>query len=151
MICSNLTLFFFFSNLTLSLLFHLKAYSCRWQGKRDWKVEVILVLKNTFVLEGHLDSCLLAHWNILLSGSVQCSHSVVSDSLRPRGLQHPRPPCPSPTPQSLLKFMSIESVMPSNHLILSCPFFLPFLPSIFPSIRVFSNESVLRKMFWNWK
>ena len=42
--------------------------------------------------------------------------------------------------QSLLKFMSIESVMPSNHLILSRPL-LP--PSIFPSIRVFSNESVL--------
>ena len=41
----------------------------------------------------------------------------------------------------LLKLMSIESVMPSNHLILCCPLFL--LPSIFPSIRVFSNESVL--------
>ena len=44
--------------------------------------------------------------------------------------------------QSLLKLMSIESVMPSNHLILCCP--LLFLPSVFPSIRVFSNESVLR-------
>ena len=43
---------------------------------------------------------------------------------------------------SLLKFMSIESVMPSNHLILCHPLLLP--PSIFPSIRVFSNESVLR-------
>jgi len=43
--------------------------------------------------------------------------------------------------QSLLKLMSIESVMPSNHLILCHPFLLP--PSIFPSIRVFSNESVL--------
>ena len=43
--------------------------------------------------------------------------------------------------QSLLKLMSIELVMPSNHLILCCPFLLP--PSIFPSIRVFSNESVL--------
>ena len=43
--------------------------------------------------------------------------------------------------QSLLKIMSIESVMPSNHLILCCP--LSFLPSIFPSIRVFSNESAL--------
>ena len=42
---------------------------------------------------------------------------------------------------SLLKLMSIESVMPSNHLILCCPFLLT--PSIFPSIRVFSNESVL--------
>ena len=40
------------------------------------------------------------------------------------------------------KLMSIESVMPSNHLILCCPLFL--LPSIFPSIRVFSNESALR-------
>ena len=42
----------------------------------------------------------------------------------------------------LLKLMSIESVMPSNHLILCRPFLL--LPSIFPSIRVFSNESALR-------
>ena len=43
--------------------------------------------------------------------------------------------------RSLLKIMSIKSVMPSNHLILCCPFLLP--PSIFPSTRVFSNESVL--------
>ena len=43
--------------------------------------------------------------------------------------------------QSLLKLMSIELVMPSNHLILCHP--LPLLPSIFPSIRVFSNKSVL--------
>ena len=42
---------------------------------------------------------------------------------------------------SLLKLMSIESMMPSNHLILWCPLLL--LPSIFPSIRVFSNKSVL--------
>ena len=43
---------------------------------------------------------------------------------------------------SLLKLMSIESVMPSNHLILCCPLLL--LPSIFPSIRLFSSESALR-------
>ena len=43
--------------------------------------------------------------------------------------------------QSLLKLMSIELVMPSNHFILCCPLLL--LPSVFPSIRVFSNESVL--------
>ena len=43
--------------------------------------------------------------------------------------------------RSLLKLMSIESVMPSNHLILCHPLLLP--PSIFPSIRVFTNESVL--------
>ena len=72
---------------------------------------------------------------------VQFSGSVVSDSVRPHGLQHARLPCPSPTPRSLLKLMSIQSVMPSNHLILCHPLLL--LPSILPSIRVFSNESVL--------
>ena len=65
------------------------------------------------------------------------SYSVVSDSLQPHGLQHARPP----NSQSLLKLMSIESVMPSNHLIFCHPLLL--LPSTFPSIRVFSNESVL--------
>ena len=47
-----------------------------------------------------------------------------------------------PNSRSLLKLMSIELVMPSNHLILCRPLLLP--PSIFPSIRVFSNESALR-------
>ena len=56
-------------------------------------------------------------------------------------MQHSRPPCPSPTPRTLLKLMSMELVMPSNHFILCCPLLLP--PSIFPSIRVFSSESVL--------
>ena len=59
---------------------------------------------------------------------------------RPHGLQHSRLPCPSRT-RSLLKLMSVESVMPSNHLILCFSLLLP--PSIFPSIRVFSNESGL--------
>ena len=73
--------------------------------------------------------------------SVQFSRSVVSDSLWPHGLQHTKLPCPSPTNSwSLLKLMSIESVMPSNHLILCRPLLL--WPSVLPSIRVFSNESV---------
>ena len=68
---------------------------------------------------------------------------VTSDSLQPHGLQHARLPCASPTSLStLFKLMSIKLVMPSNHLILCCPFLL--LPSIFPRIRVFSSESVLR-------
>ena len=82
--------------------------------------------------------------------SVQFSRSVMSDSLRPHGLQHTRLPCPSPTP-GVDKLMSIESVMPSNHLILCCPFLL--LPSIFPSIRVSSNESVLhikQPKYWSF-
>ena len=64
----------------------------------------------------------------------------MSDSLQPPGLQHTRCPCLSPTPR-VYKLMSIELVMPSKHLILCRPLLL--LPSIFPSIRVFSSESVL--------
>ena len=62
------------------------------------------------------------------------------DSLRPHGLQHARPPCPSPTP-GVCSNSCIELAMPSNHLILCLPLLL--LPSIIPRIRGFSNESVL--------
>ena len=62
------------------------------------------------------------------------SHSVMSDSLQHHGLQHARLPC--------LKFISIESVTPSNHLIFCRPLLL--LLSVVPSFRVFSNESALR-------
>ena len=73
--------------------------------------------------------------------SAQLSRSVVSDSLRPHGLQHARPPVHHNS-WSLCKLMPIKSVMPPNHLILCRPLLL--LPSIPPSIRVLSNESVLR-------
>ena len=66
------------------------------------------------------------------------SCSAVSSSLRPHGLQHARLPCPCLL--DLLKLISIELVMPSDHLTL-CHLLLP--PSIFLSIRVFSNGSVL--------
>ena len=66
---------------------------------------------------------------------------VVSNSLWPHGLQHGQAPLSFTISQSLLKLMSIESMKPSNHLILGCPLLL--LPSIFPRIRVFSNESAL--------
>ena len=65
----------------------------------------------------------------------------MSDSLWAHGLQHARPPCQSSTPGVYSNPMSIDSVMPSNHLILCHPLLL--LPSIFPSMRVFSSESVL--------
>ena len=70
---------------------------------------------------------------------VQFSRSVVSDSLQPHGLQLVRLPCPSPTPRAFSN-TSIKWVILSNHLILCRPL---LLPSIFPSIRIFSNESVL--------
>ena len=66
---------------------------------------------------------ILRRWNY----SVQFSCPVMSDSLRPHELQHARPPCPSPTP--------------GVYLILCHPLLL--LPSIFPNIRVFSNEPAL--------
>ena len=77
-----------------------------------------------------------------VSSSVQFSHSVMSDSLWPHRLQHPRPPCPSPTPGVYTKSCPLSqwchptissSVVPFS----SCL-------SIFPSIRVFSDESALR-------
>jgi len=70
--------------------------------------------------------------------SVQFSSVTQScPTLQPHGLQHARPPFPSPTPR-VDSLTSIESVIPSNHLILCHPLLLP--PSVFPSIRVFSNE-----------
>ena len=72
--------------------------------------------------------------------SVQFSHSVMSDFVTPWTAA-----CQVSlsiiNPWSLLKLMSIELMMPSNHLFLCCPLLLP--PSIFSSIRVCSNESVL--------
>ena len=81
--------------------------------------------------------------------SDQFSCSVMSNSLRPHELQHARPPYPITNSWSSPKPMSIESVMPSSHLILC----RPLLPSIFPSIRVFSNESVLHirwQKYWSF-
>ena len=67
--------------------------------------------------------------------SVQFSRSVMSDSLQPHGLQHTRPPCPSPT-------LGVHSnPCPSSHLTFCCPLLLPL--SIFPGIKVFSHESAL--------
>ena len=88
--------------------------------------------------------------SFFILGSLQFSCLVVSDSVTP---------CTAAFQASLSitkswsspKLMSIESVMPSNHLILCHPLLL--LPSIFPSIRVFSNESVLsirRPKYWSF-
>ena len=66
----------------------------------------------------------------------------MSNSLRPQDS------LPKTNSQSLLRLMSIESVMPFSHLILCCPLLLP--PSIFPSIRAFSNESVLHIRWPNY-
>ena len=92
-----------------------------------------IVMMSLKCLHLELEPDLIISWLLV-------SHSVVSDSFRPYGLQHAR----LPVLHHLPKFAQthfLESVMPSNHLILCHPLLL--LPSIFPSIRVFTNESVL--------
>ena len=88
--------------------------------------------------------CLLISWqqapSAVIFSSVQFSHSIVSDSATPWAAAG-QASLSITNSRSLLKLMFIELVMPSNHLILCHPLLL--LPSIFPSIRVFSNESVL--------
>ena len=73
--------------------------------------------------------------NLAMFSSVQFSHSAVSNSLQPHGLRHARLSCPSPTPGAYLVGDAIQPSRPLSSPIL--------LPSIFPSIRVFSSESVL--------
>ena len=83
-------------------------------------------------------------WNFMTTSSfssVQFSRSVVSDSLWPHELQHARPPCPSPTPRVHPNLCPLSLVMSSSHLTLCRTLLL--LPSIFPSIRVFSNKLAL--------
>ena len=82
------------------------------------------------------------HLLSISGGSVQFSHSVMSDSLQPHELQHSQASLSITNSWSSLRFMSIESVMPSSHLILCHPL-LPLL-SIFPGIGVFSSELALR-------
>ena len=91
-----------------------------------------MVKSNAVVVSFPLNCCQFS--------SVQFSRSVVSDSLRPHESQHARLSVHH-HPRSSSKLMCIELVMPSSHLILYSPLFLP--PSVFPSIRVFSNESAL--------
>ena len=87
---------------------------------------------------------MLHSYDLCLHQVFPCCFSVAQLCLNPRphGLKHARLPCPSLSPGVCSKFMPIKSVMPSKYLIPCCPLLL--LPSIFPSIRVFSNESAVR-------
>ena len=87
------------------------------------------------------NTILLILSTLSLEGKIQFSHSVVSNSLRPHGSRHTRQASmPITNSWRLLKLMSIKLMIPSNHIILCHPL-LP--PSIFPTIRVFTNESIL--------
>ena len=98
-------------------------------------------------LPGCLSTVAVCHcyksWTVK-SISVQFGHSILSHSLQPWTAAR-QASLSITNSRSLLKLMSSETVMPSNHLILCCPLLL--LPSIFPRFRVFSNESALH-MRW---
>ena len=145
----SLVFFFFLNNILhvgyiLWFLFSLLTIGCtiQFQSFCVWQKLSVLLPRSFNISEHHKDSRTFA-W--LLSAnirtlSVQFSHSVMSNSVTPRTAAS-QASLSITNFWSLLKFMSIELMMPSNHLILCYPLLL--LPSIFPSIRVFSNESVL--------
>ena len=83
--------------------------------------------------------------------SVQFGHSVMSDCLQPHGIAARQASLSITNSRSSLRLTSIDSVMPSSHLILCCPLLL--LTPIPPSIRVFSNESTLcmrKPKYWSF-
>ena len=91
------------------------------------------------------------YFNLLISFSVQFNHSLMSDSFLPYGLQHTRPPYPLPTPGACSN--SCPSSRWCHPTDLTLCHILLLLPSIFPSIRVFSNESVLHirwPKYWSY-
>ena len=121
------------SNLSLLCLLHWQAGSLPLAtlGKPHLNVQQVSISLSSW---NHPFLQLKKYPNLSL---IQLSLSVLSNSSRHHGLWHATLPCPSPS-QSLPRLMSIELVMRSNHLILCCPLLL--LPSIFPGIRVFTNE-----------
>ena len=126
-----------------------------WRGMCPDPSEFPMFCWSSWLEQYHPDLCLPVHrassphgfLSSLCLSSVLFSHSIMSDSLRPHGLQHARPSCPSPTPGVYSN--SCPSSRWCHSIISSCrPLLL--LPSIFPSIRVFSNESVFHIRWPNY-
>ena len=116
---------------------HIQLVRSKWQfsltlsgrGWSGWSV-----ITRVWFIRSHLGM----YWTQISVSSITQS----CPTLWPHGLQHTRLSCPSPTARASSNSCPSKSVMPSNHLILCHPPLL-LLPSIFPSIRVFSNELVL--------
>ena len=109
---------------------------------------IVTSLSNKVLFQSDLWKYALYDHNRLL---LLFSHSVLSDSLQPPWTAEDQASLSFTISQSLLKLMSNESVNPSNHLILCHPLLL--LPSIFPSIKAFSNKSTLHirwPKYWNF-
>ena len=137
-----------------------QAHSCCWQnlclcGCRTGDPEFLLFVSCPHIVKAIPLLCPVSFLQcgegreISLPGDsllLLFSHSVMSNSLWPHGLQHCQASLSFTISQSLLKFMFIELVMPLNHLILCHSLFL--LPSIFANIKVFPNESALCTTLW---
>ena len=92
--------------------------------KDTWIISCCMQMRNHYIV------------HLKLTKQLLLSHPAVSNSLQPRGLQHSRPPCPSPSPEICRVHIHCigDAIQPSHPLTPSSP-----LPSIFPSIRDFSN------------
>ena len=131
----------FQKNIHFCFIDYAKAFDCvdhnkLWEILKEVGIQdhITCLLRNLYA--GQEATVRTRHETI---SSVQFSCSVVSNSLRPHEPQHSRPLCPSPSPRV---YSNSCPMIPSNHLILCHLLLLPL--SIFPSIRVFSNESVFR-------
>ena len=120
-------------------------FTCSRKDKKLWYFQTMENYAAVKINELQLHATVWMYLtNMMLMETVQFSRSVVSDSANP-WIAARQASLSITNSRSSPKPMSIESVMPSSHLILCCPLLL--LPPILPSIRVFSNESTLR-MRW---
>ena len=138
-IMSGIYHMFDFRSITTSMSFFIHTKNAVWIWVKSTEYLQLWSIAQAFLLVIFVPLFLLSIWRLRFSVVIQSlSHvwffATPWTAARQASLS-------ITNSQSLLKLMSIESVMPSNHLILCRPLLLP--PSIFPSIRVFANESVL--------
>ena len=115
-------------------------------SRGSWSI--FLLLESWLALWLAVINRIQGKWRCARSKLLSCCSVAKSRlTLWPHELQHVRLPCPSPTPGVCSHSTSIESMMPSNHLILCHPLLL--LPSVFPSIRAFPNESAIPIRWWS--
>ena len=115
---------------------HFEAFFCLWIANHSSTI----CWKMLFFLFFFIKLCVYLSQKSTDHTLVQFSHSVMSNSLQPHGLQHARLPCPSPSPKVCSNSCTLSQWC--HPTISSCHPLL--LPSIFPRIRVFSSESALR-------
>ena len=126
-----------------------------WRFLKKLEIELPMTQQSQYWVGLLHCQAVLYHECYLVSTGQSCCCLVVKlcPTLQPHGLQYARLPCPSLSPWVCSNLCSLSQwCLPSNHLMLCCP--LLFLPSIFPNIRVFSNELALRirwPKYWSFR